>query len=94
MAYFDARPRTQTHGLDATGRTPLQDDKPIAVERVRGKKEELYWEKVPEKVRRQAVDKVIQARLASTAGSSESPSDTVHYSGASGSGLRKRTREV
>ncbi|KAI9574372.1 hypothetical protein HD554DRAFT_2165873 [Boletus coccyginus] len=92
-AYFDARPRTQAHGLDATGRTPLQDDKPITTEKVQGKKEELYWKKVPEKVRRQAVDKVIQAQLASTAGSSDSPSDTVHHSGASGSGL-KRTREV
>ena len=27
----------------------------ITVEIVRGKKEELYWEKVPEKIRRQAV---------------------------------------
>lgn len=34
--------------------------KPIIVELVEGKKEELYWEKVPEKSRRQAVQNILQ----------------------------------
>lgn len=33
--------------------------KPLLVEKVLGKREEVYWEKVPEKVRRQAVDKAL-----------------------------------
>jgi len=28
---------------------------------IEGKKEEVYWEKVPEKIRRQAVDKAVRA---------------------------------
>jgi hypothetical protein len=42
IGYFDAHPKTQAHGLDMMGRTPLEDDQSIAMERVRGKKEELY----------------------------------------------------
>ena len=83
---------TQTHGLDVLGRTPLKDDKSIAMERVRGKKEELYWDKIPEKVRRQVVDKAVNAQLASGVESSESASNTTHRNDASGSGQRKRTR--
>jgi hypothetical protein len=51
----------QSHGLDDTGTNTNLDDadfKPITVEIVRGRREQLYWEKVPEKVRRQAVQKV------------------------------------
>ena len=43
------------------GRTPLEVDKSIAMERVRSKKDVLYWDKIPEKVRRQAVDTAIKA---------------------------------
>ncbi|KAG8218936.1 hypothetical protein J3R82DRAFT_4644 [Butyriboletus roseoflavus] len=86
IEYFgcDARRKAQVHGLDATGRTPVQDDKPIAMERIQGKKEELYWEKVPEKVRRQAVNKVIKTQLAPGTESSASPTTN---------GQQKRTRE-
>ena len=56
------------------------------MERVRGKKEELYWEKIPDKVRRQAVDKVVQAQRTRDAERSE-------RNGASGSRQRKRPRE-
>jgi hypothetical protein len=34
--------------------------KNIVVELVEGKKEEIYWEKVPDKVRRQAVQNVLR----------------------------------
>jgi hypothetical protein len=48
----------QTSGLDDVGVTPM-DSNPIRVELVVGKREEFYWEKVPEKIRRQAVEKAI-----------------------------------
>ena len=52
IEYFgcDTRRKAQAHGLDATGQTPVQNDQSIVMERMQGKKEELYWEKVPEKV--------------------------------------------
>ena len=46
------------------------------MERVRGTKEEQYWDKVPEKVRRQTVDKAAKVQLACGAESSESTSNT------------------
>lgn len=68
------------------------------MEMVRGKKEEVYWEKIPEKVRRQAVDKIVQAQLANGAElesstASASASSSTRRNGASGSRQRKRTRE-
>ena len=33
--------------------------KPIAAEQILGKREEVYWEKVSEKVRREAVEKAL-----------------------------------
>ena len=33
---------------------------------VSGKKEELYWEKVPENVRRRAVERIVQRQVDST----------------------------
>ncbi|KAG6373737.1 hypothetical protein JVT61DRAFT_5877 [Boletus reticuloceps] len=86
LTYFDARPKTQAHGLDATGRTPLNGDKPIAMEIVQGKKEDVYWEKVPEKVRRQAVDRVVQSQLAND-------SEVERCNETSGSRRKKRTRD-
>ena len=62
------------------------------MERVRGKKEELYRDKIPEKVRRQAVDKAAMAQLASGAESSEGASNTMYRNDASGSGQKKRIR--
>ena len=53
----------QAHGLDGKG-TPADSvgssDKSIVVEKVSGRKEALYWERVPEKVCSQAVQKVIK----------------------------------
>ncbi|KIJ20484.1 hypothetical protein PAXINDRAFT_96673 [Paxillus involutus ATCC 200175] len=85
--YFIEQPTAQFHGLDATGRSPAGDDKPISVEIIQGKKEELYWEKVPEKVRRQAVDKAVKAQHNSAAGST-APSQHI-----SSRGQRKRKHE-
>lgn len=51
----------QSHGLDDIGKTPGVSQKAITTEIIEGKKEEVYWEKVPEKVRRQAVEKAVKA---------------------------------
>lgn len=51
----------QSHGLDDAGTDLDADSKPITVEIVQGRREQLYWEKVPEKVRRQAVQKATTA---------------------------------
>jgi hypothetical protein len=78
MDHFDHRLRQviQTSGIDECGvdiRTtemPVpKDHRPIIVERVVGRPEELYWEKVPAKVRKNAVEQAIQ--LMNTTGVTE-----------------------
>ncbi|KAG2156431.1 hypothetical protein DEU56DRAFT_235020 [Suillus clintonianus] len=59
--YFSSQPIVQSHGLDDMGKTPGASQKAITTEIIEGKKEEVYWEKVPEKVRRQAVEKAVKA---------------------------------
>ncbi|KAG2141646.1 hypothetical protein BD769DRAFT_1626178 [Suillus cothurnatus] len=58
---FSSQPVVQSHGLDDIGKTPGASQKAITTEIIEGKKEEVYWEKVPEKVRRQAVEKAVKA---------------------------------
>ena len=53
------RPLVQRQGLDTVGAPAESDEKPISAEVVDGEREELYWNKVPEKVRREAVRKGI-----------------------------------
>ncbi|KAF4575385.1 hypothetical protein EYR40_004870 [Pleurotus pulmonarius] len=59
-SHFAAHRTVQSYGLDEVG---VQGDggKGIEVEVVRGKREAVYWEKVPEKVRRGAVVKAVGA---------------------------------
>lgn len=48
-------------GLDDIG--AISDtENAIAMEFVQGKREEFYWDKVPEKVRKQAVQKAVDAQ--------------------------------
>ncbi|KAG0703841.1 hypothetical protein DFH29DRAFT_771158, partial [Suillus ampliporus] len=54
---FSSQAIVQSHGLDDIGKSPGASEKAITAEIIEGKKEEVYWEKVPEKVRRQAVEK-------------------------------------
>ncbi|KAJ7633166.1 hypothetical protein FB45DRAFT_695804, partial [Roridomyces roridus] len=55
--YFTSNRMVQTSGLDETG-CP-DGSLPVEAELVVGKREEVYWEKVPEKVRGQAVRKAL-----------------------------------
>ena len=56
--HFTCHPITQDRGLDDIG-AMSNTENAIAMEIVQGKREELYWDKVPEKVRRQAVEKAV-----------------------------------
>lgn len=56
--YFSSKQVVQSSGLDDIG-SPPTGKQHLTMELVQGKKEELYWEKVPEKVRRQAVQKAV-----------------------------------
>lgn len=65
--YFSSHYIIQSHGLDDLGsEVVLQEvdsastSKPILPETVLGKREEIYWEKVPEKTRKQAVAKTLK----------------------------------
>ena len=59
----------QTQPLDAVGTTayPGSDsvlpNKPMVLELVQGRKEHLYWENVPEKVRKHAVQRALNLRV-------------------------------
>ena len=59
-AHFTDFATAQTKGLDDEGSPPTQGLKAITVEVVGGTREELYWLKVPEKLRRQAVEKAVK----------------------------------
>lgn len=75
MDHFTPLSITQDRGLDDTG-TPSNAKNAITLEIVQGKREELYWEMVPEKVRRQAVQKIVdpqQSELRSGVGPEEGP---------------------
>lgn len=49
----------QTNGLDSEGSRDAET-KAITMETMGGRREEIYWEKVPLKVRREAVDKALR----------------------------------
>lgn len=62
MTAFHTLPLVQRQGLDSTGTEGDAEGgeiKPISMEVVEGAREELYWSKVPEKIRREAVRKAI-----------------------------------
>ncbi|RPD67485.1 hypothetical protein L226DRAFT_542537 [Lentinus tigrinus ALCF2SS1-7] len=59
VSAFGDRPVVQRQGLDNAGSPASGDERPISAEVVDGEREELYWNKVPEKVRREAVRKAI-----------------------------------
>lgn len=54
VAWFEERDITQVTGLDGAGASGTTR---LRMEVVQGRQEELYWEKVPLKVRREAMGK-------------------------------------
>ena len=72
VEHFDTHSLAQSTGLDADGVVPSMQMKPIIMELIEGKKEELYWEKVPEKARRQAVQSALRL-----SGNRDAPTETL-----------------
>jgi xRRM domain len=71
--YFTRNPMTQTSGLDDHGSNDVKTGKSIVLDVVTGVRESLYWDKVPENVRRQAVMK--QLGLDTRNGSNDNQGD-------------------
>ncbi|KAH9854863.1 hypothetical protein C2E23DRAFT_725373 [Lenzites betulinus] len=96
------RPLAQRSGLDSTGAPPdaHTEAKAIVAELVGGTREELYWSKVPEKVRREAVRKAIAQSAVGRGGGGgggEEPAGGEGQEGAEGEGghrKRKRRRKA
>lgn len=67
--HFASHLIAQDRGLDDSGNTfpANKSASVITIEIVQGKREELYWDNVLEKVRRQAVQKAVGAQLQSNA---------------------------
>jgi len=57
IARFAGRRVVQTSGLDAVGTANSTDSSTIELELLSGPREANYWDKVPEKVRKSAVEK-------------------------------------
>ncbi|ETW83557.1 hypothetical protein HETIRDRAFT_311772 [Heterobasidion irregulare TC 32-1] len=59
VAHFTLNLTVQANGLDSSGAPAALNtsQKPLEFELVQGRREEVYWERVPEKVRRQAVQR-------------------------------------
>ncbi|PBK93939.1 hypothetical protein ARMGADRAFT_1164773 [Armillaria gallica] len=57
--YFTQAKMAQTNGLDSEGSRDAET-KAITMETMGGRREEIYWEKVPPKVRHEAVDKALR----------------------------------
>ena len=83
MAYFTEHPIAQAQGLDDTGCPSTANKKAIIVEVVSGEREELYWDKVPEKIRRQAVEKTMGIRK---------PMETSHDDAVEKAGRKRKRR--
>ena len=58
--HFTSKRLTQSNALGDSCEVlePDATSMPIGIEIVQGRKEEMYWQKVPEKVRRAALEKV------------------------------------
>ncbi|KAI8989893.1 hypothetical protein BD414DRAFT_485452 [Trametes punicea] len=103
VAAFQSRPVVQREGLDGTG-SPLRDGcseeeraRAISMEIVQGTREELYWNKVPEKVRREAVRKAIMqpsATEGADAKQEDDPGDAPAAGEREGKRKRKRRRKA
>jgi hypothetical protein len=85
VEHFTQNPTLHASGLDDSG-CPSHGkgvEKPVDAELVLGKREEVYWEKVPEKVCLQAVQKALGLVGASAE----------NYAGGGEGGRRQRKRQ-
>ena len=63
VSYFASHSTVQTDALDDKGAVASEHAqlRPLVVELLDGRQEEVYWGQVPEKVRKQAVAKALSA---------------------------------
>ncbi|TFK46921.1 hypothetical protein OE88DRAFT_1666711 [Heliocybe sulcata] len=73
IAHFTSHPTQQSDGLDSTGTPAEETDRVIHAELVTGTREQVYWAKVPEKVRREAVIRLQSGRTPSPQAAPEHP---------------------
>ncbi|KAI0690860.1 hypothetical protein BC835DRAFT_1362779 [Cytidiella melzeri] len=74
VKYFSVSFVVQANGLDDVGSSQPGEGRAVTIEMVDGTREELYWLKVPEKLRRQAVEKAVlgeQSQNSATHGQSQ-----------------------
>ncbi|TFK69435.1 hypothetical protein BDN72DRAFT_857727 [Pluteus cervinus] len=89
--HFTSNPMAQTAGIDEACIAPDSDgahNVAMKLEVVTGRREELYWEKVPEKIRKQAVQKAI----ALSSGVDGSEAKTIPLDPATGGGGAKKRK--
>jgi len=89
--YFSCHHISQSSGLDSRG-SESSDVGGIVAEIVLGKREEVYWDKIPEKLRRQAVEKTLRALSGHGHQGSSGAVDTPQEG--DGGGRRKRRRKA
>jgi len=58
VSFFSENAIAQRDALDQEGGEPTTLRLPITIELIHGKREELYWEKVPEKTRQAALERL------------------------------------
>jgi hypothetical protein len=93
--YFSSHDIAQSSGLDSSGSESSKAEDIIVPEIVLGKREEVYWERIPEKLRRRAVEKSLKAIHGPsdiTTGGSSDLVEEVPQGG--GGGGRKRRRKA
>ncbi|KAG6902215.1 hypothetical protein C0995_003047 [Termitomyces sp. Mi166 len=88
--HFLSNPTVHSTGLDDTGKPSDGASPPVLIELVTGKREQLYWEKVPEKVRRLAVQKALASMR--EASSSYGENGDVEGCGGQVDGRRRKRR--
>ncbi|KAI0737746.1 hypothetical protein C8Q80DRAFT_1222772 [Daedaleopsis nitida] len=96
VSAVQTEPVVQRGGLDTAGTAPSggadAGAKPISAEVVDGEREALYWNKVPEKVRREAVRRAIEHTQSQRGGSADP--DVVGDAGDGAKRPRKRRRKA
>lgn len=95
MAHFALRSTVQANGLDSSGApaAPHSSQKPLELELVQGRREEVYWERVPEKVRRQAVRRACEVGQQREGGGGDAKEAAAAASLEEESRARKRRRK-
>lgn len=92
IEYFVAHPIIQSGGLDDEGTATAGSASVITIEKIQGTREELYWNKVPAKVRSQAVQKAVRLMDPESEKDGNKDGEACHDEADEGERTRKRKR--